>query len=264
VVAGAPEGLREPCNSLWIGPLGAIERACLRSVVRQGHQMNLYAYRELAGVPEGVALHDAAAILPESAIIRHRTGSVALFANRFRYELQRLGKGLWLDADQYMLAPVPPGQGHLFGWQDERHINASVLRIPPHSPMLGELLALFEERVIPFWLPRGARLAASLRRAWTGRASLADMPWGTAGPRALTALARRHDCLDEAVGAEVFSPVHYHDAGWIRDPGVSLDSVITPATRGVHLWNEKIKAFKDEPAPAGSFLARLQAEGALA
>ncbi len=263
-MAAAREGPLEPCNGLWIGPLGALERACLRSVVRQGHRMNLYAYRELAGVPEGVALHDAAAILPESAIIRHRSGSVALFANRFRYELQRLGKGIWLDSDQYLLAPIPAGEGHLFGWQDERQINTSVLRIPPDSPMLGDLLALFEERSIPSWLPPGARLAASLRRAWTGRASLADMPWGTAGPRALTALARRHDILREAVGPEVYSPVHYHDAGWIRDPGVSLASMIAPATLGVHLWNEKIKAFKDEPAPAGSFLARLQAEGAAA
>ena len=218
-MAGASERPLEPCNSLWIGPLGALERACLRSVVRQGHAMNLYSYRELAGVPEGVTLRDAAAILPESAIIRHRSGSVALFANRFRYELQRLGKGLWLDTDQYLLAPVPPGDGHLFGWQDERHINTSVLRIPPHSPMLSELLALFEERTIPFWLPPGARLAAWLRRAWTGRAALAHMPWGTAGPRALTALARRHGFLVEALAPEVFSPVHYHDAGWIRDPG---------------------------------------------
>ena len=40
-------------------------------------------------------LRDAAEILPESRIIRHKTGSVALFANWFRYELQRRGLGTW-------------------------------------------------------------------------------------------------------------------------------------------------------------------------
>ena len=30
----------------------------------------------------------------------------------------------------------------------------------------------------------------------------------------------------------------------------------------VHLWNECIRTFKDAPAPAGSFLHRLQQEGA--
>jgi hypothetical protein len=34
------------------------------------------------------------------------------------------------------------------------------------------------------------------------------------------------------------------------------------ATVTVHLWNERIKHFKEKPAPKGSFLARLQQEGA--
>lgn len=47
----------------------------------------------------------------------------------------------------------------------------------------------------------------------------------------------------------------------MRDPLRSLESRITPATIGLHLWNERIKAWKDEPAPPGSFLARLHQEG---
>src|SRR5687768_2878830 len=84
------------CVTLWIGPsLGAVERACLKSVLRQGHRLALYCYREPIGVPDGVELRDAAEILPEHRIIRHKTGSVALFANWFRYELQRRSLGTW-------------------------------------------------------------------------------------------------------------------------------------------------------------------------
>src|SRR4051812_12851319 len=97
-----------PCVSLWIGPrLGAVERACLRSMLRVGHPVTLYCYQEPAGVPEGVQLADAREVLAEELIIRHHSGSVSLFSNRFRYELQRRAAGTWVDLDHYCLAPIP-------------------------------------------------------------------------------------------------------------------------------------------------------------
>ena len=181
------------CNLLWIGPsLGRVERACLRSVLRQGHPVSLFCYRRPDGVPEGVELRDAAEVLPETAIVRHEGGSVALFANRFRYELQRREMGIWLDADIYLLAPLPCDRPNLFAWQEPDIIATAVLRLPADSPVLPPLLALFEERVIPEWLQPDERLAAWLRRSLTGRTGLSRMPWGSAGPNALTALAIRH------------------------------------------------------------------------
>ena len=254
--------LPQHCNSLWIGALGPIERPCLRSAVRHGHPVTLYSYRELGGVPEGVELKDAAEILPESAIIRHRSGSVALFANWFRYELQRRSLGIWLDTDQYLLAPIPAAKDHLFGWQQPGFVGTAVLHLPASSLILPELMALFDRPSVPPWLPWRSRIAAELRRAATGQVSLAALPWGSAGPNAVTALARKHGLLDQAVSRETFYPVHYRDAGWLRDPRIALEAMIAPDSIGIHLWNEKIKGWKDEPAPPGSFLARLQAEGA--
>src|SRR5689334_5913692 len=96
-----------PCVTLWIGEsLGPVERACLCSVIRQGHRLVLYCYRRPAGVPEEVELKDAATILPESSVFYHRKGSVALFADWFRYELQRRGSGTWVDTDVYLLRPL--------------------------------------------------------------------------------------------------------------------------------------------------------------
>ena len=251
------------CHSLWIGAsLGRVERACLRSVLAQGHRMTLWCYDPPAGVPEGVDLADAATVVPRSAIIAHRTGSVALFANRFRYELQRLGHGLWLDCDVYLLAPLADLPDHVFAWTDASQINNAVLRLPPDCPMLARLLAVFEERDVPPWLPWRARPPAWWRLVRTGRSGLSQMPWGSAGPAALTWLARRsgHDGL--AMGSSVFYPMHWSRSSWIVDPALSLERVVTPETRAVHLWNELIKTYKDSPAPPGSFLARLQEEGA--
>ncbi len=254
----------EPCVTLWIGPrLGRVERACLRAALRQGHRVALYCYDHVAGIPEGVEVRDAAAILPADNIIHHSTGSVALFTNWFRYELQRRGLGIWIDMDQYLVAPINVPRPHIFGWQDEGNMVASgVLRIPGDSPLLPALIEIFAQRTIPFWLSRRERIAARLRRLVTGRTGLSWMPWGSAGPHAVTALARKHGLLGEALPVSAFYPMHYLEADWIRDASRPLETVLSADTVGVHLWNEKIKAWKDEPAPAGSFLARLHAEGA--
>jgi alpha 1,4-glycosyltransferase len=248
---------------LWIGSsLGSVERACMRSVLRQGHELSLYCYAPPAGVPEGVALRDAAELVPEREIVRHRGGSVALFANLFRYRLLQEGRGIWLDCDIYLLAPISREDEHLFGEEAPGRINNAVLRMPPDSPLLTPLIALFDDRDVPAWIPLGARLAARWRLATTGRAGLSRMPWGVAGPLALTALAREYGLSAQALPPEIFYPMPWQQADWIRDPERRLEDVTTPRTVAVHLWNERIRHFKNAPAPPGSFLARLQREGA--
>lgn len=250
------------CVTLWIGPrLGPVERACLKSVLNQGHPLALYCYAEPAGVPDGVELRDASAIIPEHGIIRHRTGSHALFSNWFRYELQRRQAGTWVDCDLYLLAPLDGASACLFGEEGPGQINTGVLRLPPDSPLLPPLIALFEERSVPPWLPLRSQMAAQLRLWRRGRSGLASMPWGSAGPKAFSYLARRHGMSRFALPPDTFYPAPWQDALWITDPGRTLDDVVTPRTVAVHLWNERIKQVKDLPAPPGSFLARLQEEG---
>ena len=248
---------------LWIGPsLGPVERACMRSVLRHGHPLSLYCYAAPDGVPDGVELHDAAELIPESEVIRHKSGSFALFSNRFRYALQRASRGIWLDCDAYLLAPLDSASGYLFGEYESRRINNGVLRLPPDSPMLEPLLALFDEADVPPWLPQRARAAAWWRLARTGRTGLSEMPWGVAGPLAITAIARRYGVDRRALPPDALYPVPWQKAAWIRDPAVAVEQVIGSRTLSIHLWNERIKGFKNLPAPAGSFLARLHEEGA--
>lgn len=88
------------------------------------------------------------------------------------------------------------------------------------------------------------------------------MPWGTFGPQALTAVMRQFGLEHHAAPPDVYYPTTYHDASWLLRPDLSLDNIITPRTRAIHLFNKIIAEYKEHPAPTGSFLARLQAEGA--
>lgn len=238
-----------------------MERACLKSILRQGHPLALYCYEQPAGVPPGVELRDASAIIPQNRLIRHRTGSPALFANWFRYELQRRGAGTWVDCDLYLLAPLDGTSPHLFGEEAPDQINSAVLRCPSDSPLLPPLIALFNEDSVPSWLPLRSRMAAHLRLWRSGRSGLASMPWGSAGPKALSHVARLQGMSHLALPSDIFYPAPWQEAQWITDPSRTIEDVVTPRTVAVHLWNERIKHVKNRPARPGSFLARIQEEG---
>ena len=230
------------CATLWIGEaLGPVERACFRSVRRQGHRLTLYCYRRPAGIPDAVQIEDASSILPEAAIFRHRGGSVAPFSDWFRYEMQKRGLGTWVDADMYLLRPLDDTRPYLFGEERRGLINNAVLRLPMDSPVVDELLKLFH----PATKPR-----SSVKR------------WGATGPAALTAAANRLGLASHALSVTAFYPVPWQRAKWILDPQIRLEDMVSEGTVGVHLWNELVKGVKNEPAPDGSFLARLQMEGA--
>lgn len=231
-------------------------------MVRAGHRVRVYCYAPVEGLPEGVEIADAAEILPEESVVRHRSGSVALFSDRFRYALLRRGLGLWVDLDMYLLRPIEPQGPYVVGEQEPGVANGAVLLLPTDAPVLAELLALFEEGApIPSFLPPVEKVRAGARRLLGRKAGLATLPWGTAGPHALTALLRAHDLWGEVLPRETFYPAPWRDAAWIADSGRKLESVVTPGTVGIHLWNSRIAALKDGPAAAGSFLERLQREG---
>lgn len=252
------------CVMLWIGErLSAVERACMRSVLAQGHRLTLYTYGEMAGVPEGVERADAAAILPQSAIVAHHSGSVALFSDWFRIELQRHGKGIWLDADVYLLRPLTLAPGaHLFGWIEPDMLGAGVLALPPDSPLIAPVLKIFEHPHVPDWLRPPDRIRAYWRQWRTGAVDVSRLPWGVAGPLALTALARRHGLLQHALRADAFYPYGWAEAAWIFDPARTVEEFIGPGTTALHLYNYIIADRKLAVAAPGSFMARLQQEGA--
>jgi len=229
-------------------------------MLAQGHEVVLYAYDQLAGIPDGITIADAAAILPPDRIIHHHSGSVSLFSNHFRYELMRRGLGTWVDADTYLFAPLPGDSPYLMGWHEEK-IATGVLRLPDNCPMLPPLLDLFRQKRVPSWMPWQERAKAWVRLLTSGSANLGQMPWGVAGPRAVTALAKRHGLDRFACPQDVLYPWTWRDTLWIVDPSQKLEDRISERTIAASLFNSLLSELKDRPAPAGSFLARLQREG---
>ena len=255
------------CCSLWFGSdFTVLERACLRSVINQGHRLTLYLYEVCPDVPEGITLADANTILPyETAVSYITKGKIAIFADWFRYQLQALGRGIWLDCDAYLLRPLDGRASYLMGVdRPNGQIQNGVLRLPPDSEVLLGLLSMFEHPYIPRWVPWKPRLKAQFVNLIGGDVDLARLPWGTTGPDALTALARRHGVYHNALEPDVLYPKRWEEAAWVLDPAIQLEDVITPRTLSIHLYNEMIKSFKTKPAPKGSFLARIQQEGAAA
>jgi len=229
------------CCSLWFGSdFTVLERACLRSVINQGHRLTLYLYEVCPDVPEGITLADANTILPyETAVSYITKGKIAIFADWFRYQLQALGRGIWLDCDAYLLRPLDGRASYLMGVDRP---NGQIQNGVPWKP----------------------RLKAQFVNLIGGDVDLARLPWGTTGPDALTALARRHGVYHNALEPDVLYPKRWEEAAWVLDPAIQLEDVITPRTLSIHLYNEMIKSFKTKPAPKGSFLARIQQEGAAA
>ena len=89
---------------------------CVKSFIDHGHEYDLYSYDSVA-VPDGVRVLDANEILPRSEIFFYRQGdakgSVAAFANMFRYRLLMLRGGWWVDTDVLCLSSKAP-EGEIF------------------------------------------------------------------------------------------------------------------------------------------------------
>ena len=253
--------MKADCVTFWLGDaLSRIERACLRSMLRQGHSVALYCYQIPSGVPDGVQIIDASPILPREAIPSSWMNRSDIYSDWFRYEIQKRELGTWLDLDVYLIAPLDLDRPNLFGEYEPGKINGAVLRLP-ESPMLRVLLEQFEEKSVPTSMPFKKRLELGVRRLIDGKADLTRTPWGTTGPFALTEFVRKFGLSSEALPPEVFYPAAWQKADWIANPEMALEDFVTKRTVAVHLWNELIKGIKNSPAPEGSFLSRLQQEG---
>ncbi|MDR2982750.1 MAG: hypothetical protein LBV12_10945, partial [Puniceicoccales bacterium] len=92
---------------LWVhGELPPLAHATLRSFAANGHECALYSYDNPA-VPKGCRLLDAREILPEEEIWHGRNGSLACFADFFRWKLMYEKGCFWADIDIFCLKLMP-------------------------------------------------------------------------------------------------------------------------------------------------------------
>lgn len=242
-------------NAIWIGrELGQIYRACLGSFLRHGHRVVLHCYQHPVDTPANIEIADANRLLPESRIIRHReSGSLALFSDLLRYEILGAGLGLYVDCDVYCLRPIQDAD-YIFGRHGRNSIASAVLKLPADCPVLAALRAIKDTpNFVPPWSKKRKRRLEWLRGPLRS-ISLEDLPWATAGPKAVTYYAQLFGIDHLASPIDRFYPVNGHQAELLFDPYITLQELITHRTDAIHLYgtSERDSLLMHNGIPRGS------------
>jgi len=71
-------------NTMWVeGPLSYMEQVCLKSALACGHNVVLYTYFNVTGIPAGVEVRDGREIMSEDYLMKHKKKIVGRFAPIF-------------------------------------------------------------------------------------------------------------------------------------------------------------------------------------
>lgn len=231
-----------PFATFWQGPVDPLTYTCLVSFTRHRAGLRLYSYDLALDVPPGVEVADARLIIPDETcraryLVEGRP-SLARFANFFRYEMIRMTRSCWVDADILCLkSPAFSGEDLIFGRQDDwgKHaFNCAVLKFPTEHPVLRSLI---EEAT------QGIDV---------------DSSWGTLGPELLTRLIRKHDIQRLSKKRFDFYPIGPGGFWKMLMPGRYEE--VCKATRDstfVHLWQQMFRWSNYDSTmapPVGSFL----------
>lgn len=252
-------------HMFWHGaPLTRIERLAMRSFVAHGHIVHLHVYEEPRGVPSGVHVVDASATLPQSSLFRHeRSGSIAAFADWFRYRLLFEQGGIWADTDVVCLRPFDYLDAAIFGRMDQNVINNAVLGLAPGHPLASWMIRCCESpnRWLPYDTSRVKR--RKLKRFLQGNRR-GNIEWGETGPNGFTLAARHLGVEHQALPFWHFYPVHYLNWRAVFDDTLAANPQYLGASYAVHLWNEMARREpnfdKNARFPANSLFERLCAQ----
>ena len=207
----------EVIQTLWIGPsLGSMERLAVRSFLANGHEVHLYTYGEVEGVPAGTVLRDGNEILPAARIFQYRQfPSYAGFSNYFRYRLLLLRGGWWIDMDMICLRPLSDLRDeHVFAAEQHEgvtYVSSGAIKAPAGSAAMEWA-----------WNACQARDPSAIR-------------WGETGPRLLAEAVTRFGLQPAVQPVESFCPIGYAEWDRVLDPEAPP---LGDNSYAVHLWNE--------------------------
>ena len=206
----------ELIQTLWVGPrLSAMERLSLASFVSNGHEVHLYTYGAVEGVPEGVIVRDGNEILPQSMIFQYKEQqSYSGFSNFFRYKLLLTRGGCWVDTDMVALQPLAFDDEYVFSSEMSKGvqwINAGFIKAPAGS--------------------------AAMEHAWNICAAKdrTAIRWGETGPALVKECVEKFGLERHVRPFDVFCPIGYQEWERFIDP---MPPELPPSTVAVHLWNE--------------------------
>jgi len=262
-------GRRPRLNTFWHGgPLGWLERACLSSMIANGHDVRLFAYEPIENVPLGVRIGDADQIVPKSAIFRfdgvmgdQNIGSLAPFSDLFRYRMLQKEDGLWVDTDAYFLRPLRLLRRHVFAWESRNIIGTGILGMPRRSRALRTLTDIMSPPFeIPPWVSDEIRIAA-LEKLDGRPFHPGALRYASYGPPAVTWALKQEMETGFALAQSVFYPVPFKETDVLCLPEEEVVSGFGRNVVSVHLYGSIVrKKIKSRP-PEGSFLDRVWKEG---
>lgn len=224
--------------TFWAGRLDALERACLASFHRQGHEVVLYSYEDR--IPSlFYDIRPASEILDESYLSQFRTGgrpNVAAFSDAFRIMMFTKTPYIWMDCDLFLKGIFSvTNDDDIFIREGEKNIIAALLRIS-------------DKQIAD----RALKMVLSL----AGR----DLPWAATQnmiPRAMKAEGYK----GKISKASTYNPVPADEFYKLLLPEYREECAeLCSRAETVHLYNnilQKVGFFKDLLPPEGSYLAEL-------
>lgn len=250
--------------SFWHGPMSWLEALSIASFRRHGHQVEVYSFDPIEGLPEGAIWRDASEVLPRDKLVFYKgRGTPGVFSDYFRLTSLRQGRGLYADLDVYCVRPIEGPPDYLMAYERPGSINGAVLHIPADAPLLDDLLAIFTETKRPLFepfLPPFRRIEVAARRLMGEHIAPEDMQYGATGPFALTHYMRQRGLEHLVRPSSVLYPIPYEGIPALMLAGSSVEPAIKPDTLAIHLWRSQLtrRGRADLPLPeAGSALAAL-------
>lgn len=248
--------------TFWYGDkLRMVDRVCLSSMVRTGQRVKLFVYGPVGNVPEGVELHDADAILPQSVLYRLDPDypsfkpwlSIVQLSDIFRIMLMKHSQGAWLDTDVYLVKPFEPDPKQVWLARENRsRVGVSALYLPPDNPIIAAFEAYLRgDNPVPDWLGFKRRVWQPAVLRYKGLPVRPNRLGITVfGNDGISRLAKRFGFFDQAKSKETFYYWTGRKSERIFDPAYGLEPLDHPDFIGFHIHK---KALTDNPPKAGSF-----------
>lgn len=250
---------RPGIGAYWYGPeLSWLERACLRSMLAQGHQVTLFTHEKVNRIPEGIQLADAREITGDRPVVfNSKHASPSLFSNQFRYHMIEKTGLVWLDMDMFLLKSLKTDDGYLFAYESDTAINSAVLSLPLHSPTLQDLIEFCEDDypIPPFFAGR-RRFQLAARQMIGFPVHVSRLKWGVWGPQALTWFLQKNQESGYALKKQSLYPIRDKNIFFL--PGDEVRELYIKDAVSVHLYGrgmrKRLKETGLQGIPKDSFL----------
>ncbi|MEM1237347.1 MAG: hypothetical protein AAGI10_10280 [Pseudomonadota bacterium] len=238
--------------TFWQGrPLSWIEKLSLTSFVAMGHEVKIYSYGEVEGVPDGVSHADAHSIFEPSEYLRENAGA-SMIADVFRLHLMQITDEVWVDSDMIACKPLTlDGDGYALGYERPgQSICNAVLRAPRQSPAIKMIVDFINNpHPKPRWLRPGLRAKLNGVPPEQILSRLYQIKRSSMGPMALGHALRETGEVSHVRPREAYFSVPWQFVDVFFNPYGGAEGWMSDDTEAVHLWAYALSGYHKTHKP---------------